>query len=126
MKPTLHLPAPAGAALNRWSSLVRSLTQEHRAVRPDHAASCAAEGDPDPDPLRTVGTLRAADEVRILNDAGAFQVVNVEKLTGQFAGLCKVYLRSVDHGGTVTLIRSPADFIRVLSKTVIVAAVCSS
>ncbi|TFZ06122.1 hypothetical protein EZ313_05625 [Ramlibacter henchirensis] len=66
--------------------------------------------------LRTVSRLRAADVLQINNDVRLFRVLSVEKLTGQFAGRCKVLLRSLDDSGDVTLMRAPGDLILVVPR----------
>lgn len=116
MKPVPPLATPAAAALNFWDSLVRDLTRERGADPPGHGRPDAVEGGSATAFLRAVGTLDAVDRVRLSNDAGSFRVVNVEWLSGPFAGLCKVCLRSDTHGGSVSLIRSPSDRVRVASR----------
>lgn len=127
MKPNPPPATPAAAAaLDFWGSLVRDLTREHGADPSGHGRRGALAGGSATALLRAVGTLDAADRVRLSNDAGSFRVVNVEWLSGPFAGLCKVSLRSDTHGGGVMLIRSPSDFVRVWAKAVIAPAVLPS
>lgn len=126
MKPNPQPATTAAAALDLWGSLVRDLTRAHGAPPQDHDRCGDVEGSSVTASLRKVGTLDAADRVRLSNDAGSFRVVSVEWLSGPFAGLCKVFLRSDAHGGNVMLIRSPSDLVRVMSRAVTAPAVFPS